>query len=658
MKIYKRALLLSMFFVLILTMFFKSDLRAEQENPKVYTHKWEEDKLLNSNENIKKTFYVPQNMSCSNFTVSLKVKPSPTLIKNLSSISLVINNTKVHSVMLDKLNEDGLIRVEIPKDLIYKGENSISIEGFLKSTKEKCEINDDLNWAIVEKDSSFSFDYERIESIDIRNIFDNTYYSDGVSSNFNISIADSLTPNNYSQLASISALIGFTHKNKSTDVDPRIFKYSQLASLDRETIMIGSVDQIKAFSEDLLTDEEWKKAEENGYVAIRKIGNNNHFIVMVSDQSQVETFCEIFKNKSSLSQIRGKDYVLDKKKIVDEKTFDTNPSLRSLDYTNSLQSGNGVKQFDYYFTVPAKKTLTSDNKITFVYKNSSLVDYDEGYVNVEINGENIMSKNLTRDKVEDKLEFTIPEKYFAYGGFNISLKFNLKPGIENCTSQSHDNIWVEIDSLSSNLKLDLKDRKRYSLLNSQGLLQNSNGNLEGEILVDSYKNISTYSIAKLSSYLGKVSQGVRQLSINQAKGKDGSANFILSLTKSPLMEGVNKNLRIPVDKEGQFTNKDLFVQNTPSLASIQVTSDGEKLVLAASDPTELNKAIQNYSEVSSPKDTVIMKDGKVLESFGEEELAIDKALGKIRTSNEILIALFILILSFAFIFMIYFRKIK
>lgn len=71
-------------------------------------------------------------------------------------------------------------------------------------------------------------------------------------------------------------------------------------------------------------------------------------------------------------------------------------------------------------------------------------------MSLAINGRDLVSKKLEENKIRDQLEISIPEKHFDYTGFNITLKFNIIPTIENCVSQGYDNIWVTVDTKSSN----------------------------------------------------------------------------------------------------------------------------------------------------------------------------------------------------------------
>lgn len=658
MKIYKRTLLLTILLLVFFTAFSTRDVGGENSDLNTYRYEWEDDSIISGVEQITKIFYVQQNMEINNFLISLKVKPSPTLVKELSSISILVNNTKIDSVTIDKLEDDNIITVQVPKHLIAKGGNSISIKGFLKSTFENCEINDEINWLIIERTSFYSFNYSRADSVHVSDIFDSTYYSDGVKGQVNIVLPNSLVRDNYSQVASLSALLGFIHKDKETSLGLNTFKYSDLDRLDKESIIIGTPDQIKAFDKDLLTDREWQDAEQAGFIAIRKIGNKNHFIIISSGESQLQTLCNILQNKTSLAQIKGRNYILDENKIVNEKQFNTDIYLRELGYENFSQVGTGVKSFDYYFAIPARKTLTSNNKLTFVYNYSSIIGEEKGYVTVAVNGENIGSKELLTDRNQDKIEITIPEKYFAYVGFNISLKFNATPNLENCTFRRYDNIWVGVDVDNSKFKLGLEDREGFYLLNSQGLLQNSNGRLDGLIGVDSYKNIYMDSICQISAHLGKVSQGVNKLLIYEAEDKANNGQAIFALTKSPIVKTISEKLRIPVSKEGELIHKNLFVQNTPSLGAIAITPGDNNLIIIANDKDQLNSAIQSYPSVAGVQDTVIIRDKKVIDTFMDAKSRADKRPGFIQENYEIVLALAVLLVASIIIFIIYFKKIR
>lgn len=682
MKVYKKIILLPILFILIFTMSFSKTAGADSLKLNVYSYTWEEDTLLSGSEKIGKTFYVPENIKSSNFIISLKIKQSPTLIKDLSSVSVSVNNTKVYSIMMDKINDKGELTIKVPEYLINKGENSIVINGFLKSTREKCEYNNDVNWIIIEKNSSFSFDYSRIDSTYIKDIFDNTYYSDGKRAEVNLVLPNELSDYNYSQISSVSTLIGFAHKNKELNVDINLIKYSDLNNLDKESILLGTVEQVRTLDKKLLTDEEWKNAEENGYIAIRKIGKKNQFLIITSTEEQLETLCRILSTKSSLAQIKESNYILDKSKVVNEKEFNENPSLKDLGYESTSQVGNGIKEFNYYLTIPASKTLTNENKVSLAYSYSNLVDFDNGYVNVEINGENILSKKFPIEKTQDTIEFSIPEKYFDNTAFNISIKFNLRPSAEYCTSQSHEDVWAQIDSDNSKLNLALKDRDKYSLNNSQGILQDLNGMVQGRILVDSYDNLSVDSICKFSYYLGKLSQGVNSLYIdsNGVNNKDSndiknsnddkeaesskdnnnarnSNKAIFALTTSQVIKGIKDDLIVPISDSGEFVEKDLFIQNTSSLGAIELTSNNT-LLITASDRDQLNNTIKKYPETTSNKRAVIIKDGEIIDYFEEVNMENQKNTASEKVNYNIVIASVVLVGAVSLIYIIYYKKVK
>lgn len=655
MKKYKKVLLLSISFVLVFVISLTSVVMAETSALGKYNYKWKEDALIHGNYRIGKSFYIPSNMKVYDFVISLKIKQSPTLVEDLSSISILVNNTMVDSITMDKLSSDGILTTKVSSHLLHDGMNSIAIKGFLKSTREKCEINDEINWVIIEKSSSLSFKYSRVDSKHIKDIFDNTYYSNGLIGETNIVLPNDLIDHNYSQATSMSALVAFVHKDKPTNINT--LKYLDLYDLDKESIVIGTANQIRDFNKDLLTEKEWKIASKYGYIGLRKIGLKNHFIIITSSEDELEKLCMTLENKISLSQIEGKDYIVDSHKIINEEIFDTNPTLNILGYEDFSQIGAGIKTFDYYFIIPANKTLTTDNKLTFTYDYSSLPDIDKGYVSLAINGRDLISKRLDGDKIRDELEINIPEKYFDYTGFNITLKFNIIPTIENCVSQGYDNIWVTVDTKSSNFKIDLEDRENFSLINSQGLFQNSNGKLEGSIVVDSYMNLSMDSLCQMAAYLGGNSQGVNGLFIYQGEDK-GDHNAVLTLTSSSLMETVNKDIRIPVLINGEFYQKELFVQNTPTLAAIEIMLKDNKLVIAASDRTQLNKAIKKYTEISSDKDTAILKDDEIIGLFGETQIQRDEENILTKTNYEIILALLVLLGASISILILYYKKVR
>lgn len=641
MKRIKRIFAIYIIFIMIAMILPIYNISASPIKYNSYRYKWENDDLIQGTSQIGKNFYITENMQAFNMNLFLKLKPSPTLIGDLSSISVLINDTVVHSVMIKDLDINGGLKLEVPEHLIYKGDNTLTIRGFLKSTREKCEINPDINWVIIEKGSLYSFDYDRVEGAEISNIFEDTYYSNGIKGEVNIAIPDKLIESNYSQIASISALIGSIHKNKEIDTNIKLIDYSKLNLLDKEAILIGTADQVKAFNKDLLTDKAWGLAKENGYIAIRKIGDINHFILIASNEEQLEILNKVLQNKSSRKQIKNKDYVLDKNKIVQVRDFNKMPLLSDLGYESSSQIGRGIKEFNYYFTIPANKTLTPANKLSFTYNHSALSEADNGYVTVEINGENILSKDLSGQLTEDRIEFTIPDKYFKYTGFNIALKFNLKPKVENCASETFKNVWVGVDSLNSKFNLDIEDREEYSLLNSYGTLQDENGYLDGNIMVDSYDMISLDDISKIALYLGRVSQGVNKLRVMSQDDTGEDRGAVFSLNTNPIPQ-------------------ELFIQNTKLLGFISISPDNRRLLISGTDAGQLGKAISKYQDVISPNKSVVLQDGEVIDYFNDivtNDHVIEEAEGFI-IETDIMLALAVMLGFVVIAFIIYYRKIK
>lgn len=658
MKTIKKYLYLTLFLILIFSLSSTNNLKVESASLDAYTHIWKEDTLINSFDQLENSFYISDSMEISQFTMDLKLKKSPTLIGDLSSLSVLVNNIPVHSINMDSLDESGVLKINIPNNLIQNGRNSIIIKGFLKSTRDKCEFNPDINWIIIEKDSYFSFKSIRRDSKYINNIFENTYYPDGLRGFVQLAIPEKTNGENYNQIASISSLIGYIHRDKEVDLRIKPMRYSDLNKTNRESIIIGNPDQIKSFNKDLFSEEEWKHAKSNGFIGLREIGDRSHFLLITSNNTQLETLIGILQDKVSLSQIEDINYILDESKIVNRPDFITKSTFKNLGYETFSQSGSGMKEFNYYLTIPANQTLTKDNKFIFNYNYSPLLENEDAFVTVEINDNKLLSKEILTDSDKGRLEFSIPEKYFDSIGFNISLKFNLAPEDDNCITNNYEDLWVKVDSEDSYYDLQLEDRSEYSLLNAQGLFQDANGFIEGNINIDDYKNLSFNSICNFSSYLGQVSQGVNKLTLNSGDKAIDGKGAIIGLNFNPLIQSERDNIQIPPSENGEFINKDLFIQNTDNLGLIGISLDNNKLIITANNEKELNLTIQEYEKISNPNKSVILKNGKTIDQFNGLEEIEDPEKESTGIDYNILIASITLLLFTIISFWIYFKKIK
>lgn len=608
-----------------------------------YSHKWEEDELIGGFSQISKTFYIADNMDVSDFNISLKIKPSPTLVGDLSSISVLLNGLEIDSLLIKDLDSSEPLIIKVPATSIHKGQNTLSIKGFLKSTRERCEINPDINWLIIEKDSYFKFDYLRTPGKYLNDIFDSTYYFDGLEGQINIIVADKLAEENYSQISSLSALLGWVNKNKGEDLKIKTLRYSEIEGLAKESIIIGTPDQLKSLDESLFTDKIWEAGAKQGLIALRQIANKRHFIIMTSNNDQLGVLNQTLGKKSSLAQMKTETYILDENKMVKNKEFNTNPSLKELGYETVSQVGNGIKDFNYYFTIPASKTLTDDNKLSFAYNYSSLSDLDEAYVIASINGEKFLTKELSKESTKGTLEFSIPEQYYDYTGFNINLSFNLKPNVENCVTQTFENVWIRIDSDNSRFDLDLKNRQEYTLLSSYGLLQNEDGYLDGNISLDNLNEISLDNISNFSSHIGRLSQGINGLYINPISDDDRNGGVVWS---------IQGNLEVPGGD---------FIQNNKSLGSISISPSNNKLLIKGTNREQLNKTIESYPHVINRDRMLILQDGKVIEYAKLDESHKDISenyLENRKPQKEIILALMVLLIFTFTVFILYYKKVK
>lgn len=657
MKNIKKYSSLILIFTLILALNLAKSSEVEAIEGNNYRHIWKEHSLINSSENLEKFFHVTENMDISEFTINLKIKASPTLIEDLSSISILVNNMPVHSLKIQEVNKSGFLSVKLPENLIKVGRNSILIKGFLKSSKDKCEYNPDINWLIIEKDSFINFKVHRKDSEYIKDIFENTFYSDGLKGHVQLALADEILEENYSQLSSLAALLGYVHRDKEVDLKINLLKYSDLKESKKETILLGNTDQVKNFNKDLLTQEEWNDAKENGFIGLIKIGEKSHFLLLVSDDEQLQTLLAILGNQASLDQIKDKNYLIDKSKLMDKSPYKTKASLKDLGYESFSQSGSGIKEFNYFLSLPANQSLGPDNNFDFQYKYSSLIEEDNAYVTVEINGKKLLSKKLPGTSDSDNINFSIPAKYFDQTGFNISLKFNLAPEEENCIGKDYDDLWLDMETENSFFDLSLKERKDYSLLNAQGLLQDCNGSLDTIITIDDYENLSLDSIANISSYLGRLSQGVSNLSIkklNQAPKENGA---IIGLALSPLLKSEKQNFQINISDQGELMDQNFFIQNTKSIGIISLSLDNSKLFITATDKRQLKLTIDKFPTSQGPNTSLILKDDQIIESFKDLEKTNQKEETR-KINKEILLSLLVLLGFTTIVFFLYYKKIR
>lgn len=177
-------------------------------------------------------------------------------------------------------------------------------------------------------------------------------------------------------------------------------------------------------------------------------------------------------------------------------------------------------------------------------------------------------------------------------------------------------------------------------------------------MVDSLDDLSIDALCNFSSYLGRVSQGVNKLSLNEIEDSKNFKGAIFGLNSSSLIQNESCNLQIPILENGKYLDPDLFIQNTDTLGLISLSLDSNKLLILGSDVEQLNLAIKDFPNTISPNPTFILKDGEYIDYLNQLDKLEDMEDNTKTIEMDIIIALSVLIAFIIIVFALYYRKVR
>lgn len=577
----------------------------------MYRVEWADDVVLYGQEQHVKNFYVPQNTEVKDAELNLDYEISPTLIKEISSISILVNGREVHSQILSNENK---VKLTIDKKLLKKGTNSLAIRTFLKSTKEDCEKNNEINWLVLKNQSNLKVPLKRAQSKAVNDIFENTYQLNETKATVSIVGPEKMSVFNYQQLTNVAAQVGYQNRGKEIKPDIKLYTYDELEEVKNEAIVIGSSEQLQKKFPEAIKSDDLDDYNENGSILLRTVDNNQYFFLVTDTNEQLKLLNQTLSDSQLMKQLDREEYFLKQDNILNDPIDFDSVTLADLGYETNTQQGDTTYTFDYFLSLPGNKKIGKNNQLTFKYSYPAALVEEDANVLVTINGQEQLTKKISKEKDADELTFTIPEQFTDYSRLNLTLTFNLNPKIAKCLWRQDYKGWVKMDAEESQLLLDIKNRADYSLATSHGLAEDEHGILNEELHIDSFKHIEMASIIKLAQYFGEMSQGVKKFSVVESSEDEAarSAKMIVGLNQSHLVKDLNEHLQLPISKDNYFKHDDLFIQSHSALAAIQLTNNHEQLVISSNDKKQLNTAIEQYVSMQSLDQAVVIQHNDMI----------------------------------------------
>lgn len=664
---------------LILTFSNISLIFADNEDVKAY--KFQDDVTINGVIGSTERFFnVSQNWDVKDLKLNLVYTKSELLDVNYSTITVFINGEPVSSKRLDgdRKYQDKW-QVNIPKELVKPGYNSISIKAYKTISDKICrDDSNTANWLVIHKQSDIELNYSlksnSNEIKDYNSIFTNIGNEEYVDTTF--VLPDKYNSNELSSIMNLSLNMGQKLKADNFKLDVKL--KSNLKEYNNNIIYVGGTNDTSADFLNLLSNEEKNQAKNKAVIkqVISPFNKEKRMILIISDNSKsLKNATKLICNNELLNELNSSSFIIDETKDVSDIKKDTKNklTLNDLGYNDFLLKGPFSQETNFDVSIPKNKISTAGSILNLKFRYAKNLDFERSLVTVYVNDKPISSKKLSLEKADnDNLEVNLPTDVLGKNYYKIKVVFNLELKDLMCVTRDTDNPWAYILD-SSFIKFDFKDNDSLNFKSyPYPFIDNQQAN---DINVVVSKNLNSSDLSNIANIIGNMGRdavyntgNLNVLTDSEFLNTNKKGNLIVIGTPddNSILKDINKDLYIKFDKNfSGFENNDkikfLDDKYSKQLSTIQLinspySKSNSAIIVSSLDKNSLSSSVRYLSDNNLTRDlkgdaAVVNRDGGIQDiSFKEnntkdEEPEDNSAKLKLEKSS----LTFVLIAGFLFL---------
>lgn len=663
---------------LILTFSNISLIFADNEDVKAY--KFQDDVTINGVIGSTERFFnVSQNWDVKDLKLNLLYTKSELLDVNYSTITVFINGEPVSSKRLDgdRKYQDKW-QVNIPKELVKSGYNSISIKAYKTISDKICrDDSNTANWLVIHKQSDIELNYSlksnSNEIKDYNSIFTNIGNEEYVDTTF--VLPDKYNSNELSSIMNLSLNMGQKLKADNFKLDVKL--KSNLKEYNNNIIYVGGTNDTSADFLNLLSNDEKNQAKNKAVIkqVISPFNKEKRMILIISDNSKsLKNATKLICNNELLNELNSSSFIIDETKDVSDIKKDTKNklTLNDLGYNDFLLKGPFSQETNFDVSIPKNKISTAGSSLNLKFRYAKNLDFERSLVTVYVNDKPISSKKLSLEKADnDNLEVNLPRDVLGKNYYKIKVVFNLELKDLMCVTRDTDNPWAYILD-SSFIKFDFKDNDSLNFKSyPYPFIDNQQAN---DINVVVSKNLNSSDLSNIANIIGNMGRdavyntgNLNVLTDSEFLNTNKKGNLIVIGTPddNSILKDINKDLYIKFDKNfSGFENNDkikfLDDKYSKQLSTIQLinspySKSNSAIIVSSLDKNSLSSSVRYLSDNNLTRDlkgdaAVVNRDGGIQDiSFKEnntkdEEHEDNSAKFKLEKSS----LTFVLIAGFLF----------
>lgn len=664
---------------LILTFSNISLVFADNEDVKAY--KFQDDVTINGVIGSTERFFnVSQNWDVKDLKLNLVYTKSELLDVNYSTITVFINGEPVSSKKLDgdRKYQDKW-QVNIPKELVKSGYNSISIKAYKTISDKICrDDSNTANWLVIHKQSDIELNYSlksnSNEIKDYNNIFTNIGNKEYVDTTF--VLPDKYNSNELSSIMNLSLNMGQKLKADNFKLDVKL--KSNLKESNNNIIYVGGTNDTSTDFLNLLSNEEKNQAKNKAVIkqVISPFNKEKRMILIISDNSKaLKNATKLICNNDLLNELNSSSFIIDETKDVSDIKKDTKNklTLNDLGYNDFLLKGPFSQETNFDVSIPKNKISTAGSILNLKFRYAKNLDFERSLVTVYVNDKPISSKKLSLEKADnDNLEVNLPTDVLGKNYYKIKVVFNLELKDLMCVTRDTDNPWAYILD-SSFIKFDFKDNNSLNFKSyPYPFIDNQQAN---DINVVVSKDLNSSDLSNIANIIGNMGRdavyntgNLNVLTDSEFLNTNKKGNLIVIGTPddNSILKDINKDLYIKFDENfSRFENNDkikfLDDKYSKQLSTIQLinspySKSNSAIIVSSLDKNSLSSSVRYLSDNNLTRDlkgdaAVVNRDGGIQDiNFKEnntrdEESEDNSAKFKLEKSS----LTFVLIAGFLFL---------
>ncbi len=529
--------------------------------------------------------------------IVLSITQSALLDRGLSTLTLSVNGSPVHSARLDfPETQPGVLKVQIPGDYLKEGINELKTETYTRISDKPCadDVNEG-NWVKVHKESyvSLRFREERPSGL----LSQYPYPFVRAADEWGTGDTVLLLPENpdKEELAAalkLSAGLGKLSGNRDLDLNLSFYSAEEEGRLTGKNILyVGKEDQapeaiLKAMPQDYAANVTQGAIL---FTAPSPYDKNALLLGMVAkgDGEALDKAVRLLQNEDLLSQIKDDTCLVlpDAKTDILVELPEATLTLKDLGYAGGITlTGPYHQQAVIGISLPKNRKPQSGARLELYFRYAGNLNFERSLVTAYLSGTPIGSKRLeAAHQNGDVLTLDIPADVPSGSYLELTLAFELELIGDECTFRREDMPWAYVDPSSF---IHVPTRTENDLLFENypwPLIREGRFNAVSVVLPKKTSDMNLELLANVFAFMG------RSLIFNDGELKvvwdedfndgDKNANFVLAGTPSQLESLKTLNGALLFKYNSDFTR---FISNEKRLLTESYAQTLASLQLLAS----------------------------------------------------------------------------